>query len=151
MNVEIAAGLLVVVGAAHSLVGERVIVRPAIADTRWTRSIGPVASAKVVRFAWHLTTLAWWALAAVVWGLDPAAAIGLVGLTAAVAIIAMLPGHLAWPAFAAIALLGLAEAFGARWDPAVGWVIGGAGAVGMLALGVRSAISGRVTTWNDGR
>ncbi len=61
------AAILVFIGCAHSYLGERVVFNRLFAlpdlpllhgDRRYTE--------QVLRFAWHLTSLAWWGFAAIV-------------------------------------------------------------------------------------
>lgn len=64
---SIAAFLAFAVGAAHSYLGERYILvrllrRP---DALPRLRGGTEFTARTLRFAWHLTTLAWWGFAAI--------------------------------------------------------------------------------------
>lgn len=125
----IAAVVLIGVGAAHSYLGEKyLLIRlfrrddlPHLLGSDWfTR--------RTLRFAWHLTTLAWWGFAAILVvladhfgdpapatapltsGSDPLVAVGyVVAFTfAAHAIVTAVTSrgrHLAWPVFALVAVL----------------------------------------------
>jgi hypothetical protein len=103
------------VGLAHSLLGERyVLVRlfrrpdlPKLFGTdRFTR--------RTLRFAWHLTTVAWWGfgaqmvLAAGAPAALPAEALrviaGTFGVSAVITLVASRGRHLAWIVFLAIAV-----------------------------------------------
>lgn len=96
----IAAIILVVIGLTHSLLGEAAVVRPLLANKAWTLSgITRRAADPLLRFAWHLTSVAWWALAAVLVGVPIEVAFAVNCLLAAGVILVMLPGHLAWPLF----------------------------------------------------
>lgn len=108
LNVLIAtaAALLVLIGAAHSVLGELHLIGP-LMKADWSRLLMPERLAKAtLRFAWHLTTLAWWALAAqlvldAAWHLDIVVACS--AATALVIFGATRGGHFAWAVFAAIA------------------------------------------------
>ena len=104
-----AAFLLFVVGIAHSYLGERYIL---IRLSR--REVLPKLVIRTLRFAWHVTSVAWWGLAAIVVVLahPPAtsSAIGLViGCTFLVhfviVLIASQGKHLSWPVFLAIGII----------------------------------------------
>jgi hypothetical protein len=116
----IAAVLTFGVGVAHSWLGERKLIGPLVdpatragllAQSGWAR--------RVVRFAWHITTIAWWGMAAllVALALSPLEAQGRYALIA-IAVTFAVSGvltlatsrgrHLAWPVFLAIAGLSLA-------------------------------------------
>ena len=118
-----AAVLTLGIGVAHSWLGERfLIVRllrrpdlpPLFGDDRFTRA--------TLRFAWHLTTVAWWGLASVlvflsgaIEGLSVAHGVlwSIAGTFAASAILTLVASrgrHLAWVVFAAIAALCAAAA-----------------------------------------
>ncbi len=103
-----AAVLLALVGVVHSWLGEAAVLRPLLADDRWRIPRVPRAAAEpLLRFAWHLTTIAWWALAAALVGLPVAYAFAATCLSAAAIILVMLPGHLAWPLFLTAGILAL--------------------------------------------
>lgn len=95
---ELAAVLLVLLAIAHSVLGETSILRPLlrqewrVAEPRW-------AVERILRFAWHLTSLAWLALAAVLLGVDVLPVVAGFSMASAMMIFTMLRGHLAWPLF----------------------------------------------------
>ena len=62
---SIAAALLAVIGLAHSFLGERYVFRRLfqLADLPLLRN-DRTYTERVLRYAWHLTSLAWWAFAA---------------------------------------------------------------------------------------
>jgi hypothetical protein len=109
MALSLAAALLVVIGLAHSYLGERyILVRlfrrdlPALfGDDRFTK--------RTLRFAWHVTTVAWWGLAALLAsGLDaPRTSLRIIAatflLTGVVALAWSRGRHLSWVVFLAIA------------------------------------------------
>ncbi len=63
----IAAGLIVMAGVLHSVLGERLILGRLSAD-----ALPPVLGSaqftlRVVRLFWHLVSVAWWGIAAMLW------------------------------------------------------------------------------------
>lgn len=113
-----AALLAVGIGVAHSWLGERyILVRlfrrgdlpPLFGSDRFTR--------RTLRFAWHLTTVAWWGFAAILCVVSGAfgeldlrratllAVAGTFAVHAVVTLAASRGRHLAWIVFAAIAAL----------------------------------------------
>jgi hypothetical protein len=117
----LAATLCAIVGLAHSVLGERYILTrlfrrselpPLLGGTEFTR--------RTLRFAWHLTSLAWWGFAALFASMAQGplttartcAVLAIVFLiNAAVTFGASRGRHLAWPIFLAI---GVIAALGAR-------------------------------------
>jgi len=64
----IAAVLLVFIGFVHSILGERyILVRLFKRDNLPKLYGGDWFTKQVLRFAWHLTTLAWWGFAAILY------------------------------------------------------------------------------------
>ncbi len=113
----VGAGILAAgIGAAHSYLGERYILIRLLRRADLPKLFGSDRfTRRTLRFAWHLTTVAWWgfaALFAVMAAGTPAApwrAVGLVaaasfGASAAVTLIGSRGRHLAWVVFLAIAL-----------------------------------------------
>jgi hypothetical protein len=109
-----AATLAVLLGAAHSYLGERFILAPLLrrkdlpvlfGGTEFTR--------RTLRFAWHLTTVAWVGLALLLavlaspGGGDPRTQVPVIACTfaasAAVSLIGSRGRHLSWIVFIAIA------------------------------------------------
>ena len=109
----VAAALTVLIGLAHSYLGERYIL------TRlFRRPLPPLFGSdgftrRTLRFAWHLTTVAWYGFAALLllWARQGGRAteLRIVALTflvtALVTLISSRGRHLAWPVFLAIAIL----------------------------------------------
>ena len=113
----VAALLTFGVGLAHSVLGEKFILirlfrRPdlpkLLGDATFTR--------RTLRFAWHLTTVAWWGfgvllLLAARGRLDPAHTLQVLAvtmfITSATILIASRGRHLAWPVFGAIGVIAL--------------------------------------------
>lgn len=120
MNVWLAAAavLAVILGMAHSYLGERyILIRlfrrenlPALFGGDWFTK-------RTLRFAWHLTSVAWWGFAALLWlqsgvrtgepavlGRNALAVIAATFLVSAVITFAASRGrHLAWIVFLAMA------------------------------------------------
>jgi hypothetical protein len=113
----LAAVLIFALGAAHSLLGERYILfrlfrrgdLPALFGSSWFTE-------RTLRFAWHLTSLTWFGLAALLWqlargALTPAATAQIIGITAIAC--GILPvvftrgRHLSWLVFFAVGALTL--------------------------------------------
>jgi hypothetical protein len=103
-----AALLLVLVGTLHSVLGEAVVLRPLLAAPDWRIGVPRRYADRLLRGAWHLTSVAWWAAAGVLLGAPVPVAVGMMCLVSAVLIFGFVPGHLAWPVFGAAGLLSLA-------------------------------------------
>lgn len=111
----IAAVLLVAVALAHSYLGERYILIRLFRRDDLPRLFGSDRFTKrTLRFAWHITSVAWIGFAGVLgalatqeaswsWALVAIAVTFL--LTSLVIAIASKGRHLAWPVFLAVALL----------------------------------------------
>ena len=110
----LAVALILFIGLAHSYLGERYILirlfrRPVpklFGSDEFTR--------KTLRFAWHITTIAWIGFAAILWQVhgDQVSdssllrVVGTVfGLSAIVALLASRGRHLSWLVFGAIAAI----------------------------------------------
>jgi hypothetical protein len=109
----LAAGLAVGIGTAHSYLGERYILTRLFRRPDLPNLFGSDRFTKrTLRFAWHLTTLAWWGFASILFLLARGASTLAVGTAIAVTFAASalltLVGsrgrHLAWPVFAVIAV-----------------------------------------------
>jgi hypothetical protein len=108
----LAAALIVLTGLAHSILGERTILPPLFGSDDFTR--------RTLRFAWHLTTVTWFAFAALLvdasgalderWGpasVERGVQILEIG-SAACGLVALLGSkgrHLSWVVFFAVAAL----------------------------------------------
>ncbi|MCP4551188.1 MAG: hypothetical protein GY834_03905 [Bacteroidetes bacterium] len=64
-----AAILLVIIGLIHSFVGEQKLITPLSRQTSNTVFEEDSLNRPVLRVAWHLTTIAWWGLAIVIFDL----------------------------------------------------------------------------------
>lgn len=113
----LAAALAFGVGLAHSLLGERYIVSRLLRRDNLPRLFGSDAFTKqTLRFAWHLTSVAWWGFGAILlvlaFGGDVATSIAQVIVVTFVASAAMTAAgsgfrHPAWIVFVGIAALAL--------------------------------------------
>lgn len=112
-----AAVLLLALGAAHSWLGEKFILIPLFRRGKLPRLFGGEEFTKrTLRFAWHLTTVAWWGVAAALIVLSsapsggPARALStIIAVTFLGSALVSFAGsrgrHLSWLVFLAVALL----------------------------------------------
>lgn len=117
----LAAALMFVTGLAHSYLGERYILTRLFKRDNLPRLFGGTAfTVGTLRFAWHLTTIAWWGLAALVLlsargELDSVRAlkvIGFVGLVSGLFPVVFTRGkHLSWIVFFVVGVLLLLAAY----------------------------------------
>ncbi len=106
---HIAAFLAIAVGIAHSYLGERYILARLFRRNELPKLFGSTEfTARTLRFAWHITTVAWWGFAAILFLLAQQAVsfqrLSLVVaitflLTAAITAAISRGRHLAWPVF----------------------------------------------------
>lgn len=111
----LAAALTILVGAAHSWLGERYILIPLFRRRDLPKLFGGTDfTVRTLRFAWHLTSVAWWGFAVILLQLAQqapttvalGATIGGIFLVhAAVTLFGSRGRHLAWPVFLAIGLI----------------------------------------------
>jgi len=111
----IAALLLVTIGIAHSYLGERYVLGRVFRHVELPRLAGSsLYMRRVLRFAWHVTSIAWWGLGAIVVMLarpaSSAHAVGVaVGVTSLATSVVVLAGsrgrHVAWPLFLLIGII----------------------------------------------
>lgn len=117
MMLYVAALLTFAVGLAHSVLGEKYILMRLFRRPDLPKLFGDTAfTARTLRFAWHLTTVAWWGFGAMLVlasrGLLSSVNTLLVlaatmAVTAAIILVASRGRHLAWPVFLAIAIVSL--------------------------------------------
>lgn len=110
-----AAFLLVVIGIAHSYLGERYLLIRLFRRENLPQLFGSTAfTIRTLRFAWHITSLAWLGFAALLILLAhppiTSSAIGLViGCTFLAHFVIALGGsrakHLSWPIFLAVGII----------------------------------------------
>ena len=114
-----AAALTVGIGIVHSWLGERRIIGPLLSLEMRTGILHSIFVRNVLRFAWHLTSLAWWGFAAILAAMatmpinDAARMVlWIVALifiaTGLTTLVTSRGRHLAWPVFMAIGGLSLA-------------------------------------------
>lgn len=115
------AAVLVLVALLHSVLGERLILKPLEAGAIPPTPIGRAMTLKTLRFAWHLTSLAWLALAALgLRGGEENAPIlgGFLWLSALIAFLGSRGKHFAWWLFL---IGGTAASLGARVESVAPW------------------------------
>jgi len=111
-----AGGLSVLIGITHSYLGEAKILMPMYAQYKLPVLRGSDRATKnVMRFAWHLTSVAWWGLGAILFVIaspapNPLACIlRVVAITFAIHAVVTAGAtrfrHYAWIVFTAIAVL----------------------------------------------
>lgn len=156
---SIAAGSLLALAGLHSWLGERLLVGPLLAVEPWPAvPIGRTLGRRTLRFAWHLTSLAWLGFATLVLqaGDAPAVAATVAGVllgSGLVTLAAARGRHPAWVLFftGGIAAAAQLEALGAAALPVLAVASGTAfGAVALLhvgwALGLRWGIAAALPT-----
>jgi hypothetical protein len=120
----------------HSFLGERLLIGPLLQHTDWPAlSMGRSLGRRTLRFAWHLTSITWLGLAAMLWtngehnSLSAAVLLGVSGLMT----FAFSRGsHFAWALFLAGALGALSNTH--LLSPSVGVAMGGIAAVILLLI-----------------
>jgi len=113
----LAAALAVALGIAHSFLGEKYILIRLFRRSDLPQLFGGTEfTIRTLRFAWHLTSVAWWGAAALLFllaqgPLSSAAVSGVLAavflVSAAITFIASRGRHLAWPVFLAIGFIAL--------------------------------------------
>jgi len=113
----LAAALAVGVGIAHSVLGERYILIRLFRRSDLPRLFGGTEfTVLTLRFAWHLTTVAWFGFAAFFWSMAqgwlPSAVVAPILsfvflASAAITGLVSRGRHLAWPVFLAIGIIAL--------------------------------------------
>lgn len=132
----LAAMALVAVAFMHSFLGETRLIRPLLAQS-WTVAVPRPAADHILRFAWHLTSLAWLSLAAILAGADSGTVVGLLSLVSAGVVLATLRSHPAWPIFL---IAGLAALDGAGALPS--WIRSAGGVAASLGLLAAAVLHG---------
>lgn len=105
------AACFILLGLVHSILGETDIIRPLFA-AEWKIDTPRWATERILRFAWHLTSVTWFAVAALTLGVDLFPTVGIAAVISAAMVFVLLRGHLAWPLFL---LAGLAAFHEAGW------------------------------------
>jgi hypothetical protein len=112
----VAAALAVVVGVAHSALGERYILIRLFRRENLPRLFGSdTFTQRTLRLAWHVTSVAWWGFAALLYALarspgdNRSLVLQVIAVTffatGATAAIGSHGKHLSWPVFLAIGAL----------------------------------------------
>lgn len=99
MAAWITSGTLCLLALLHSALGERLLLRPLFAAGLGPTPIGASLARRTLRFAWHLTSVAWLALAwlAVRVGPPELAVVGaMMTASGAIALVAARGRHFAW-------------------------------------------------------
>ena len=103
---QLAAILMFLLGLAHSVLGERYILVRLFRREGLPKLFGGTAfTTRILRFAWHITTVLWWGFAALLWqvatgSITPADVLTVIACTSIVA--GLLPlvitrgRHLSW-------------------------------------------------------
>jgi hypothetical protein len=113
----IAALLLILAGVAHSYLGERYILIRLFRRENLPKLFGGTQfTIRTLRFAWHVTSIAWWGFAGILLHMSHGAIsrhamatiIGYTFLaTGIVALVGSRAKHLSWPFFILIGILSL--------------------------------------------
>jgi hypothetical protein len=113
----VAAALVFAVGVAHSFLGEKYILTRLFRRPDLPKLLGDTTfTIRTLRFAWHLTTVAWWGFGAMLvlaaqGQLDPTNTLQVLAVTMLVTAVTVLVAsrgrHLAWPVFGAIGVIAL--------------------------------------------
>lgn len=129
-RLDLAVALVVALAVAHSFLGERYILQRLFRRDDLPRLFGSAEfTRRTLRFAWHVTSVAWLGLAAVLVVLSrppiSARALGLaVGVTflvqGGIALLGSRGRHLSWPVFLAVGLLAIFATRGAPGLPDAG-------------------------------
>jgi hypothetical protein len=113
----IAAFLLFAIGSAHSWLGEKFILIPLFGRGKLPHLLGSdLLTKRTLRFAWHLTTAAWWGIAAILLVLSSDASVSSIRTVTKVIAVTFLTSavvafcgsrgrHLSWIVFLAVGLL----------------------------------------------
>jgi len=120
LGLYIAVFLAFAIGVAHSVLGERYILMRLFRRNNLPKLFGGTEfTTRTLRFAWHLTTVAWWGLGAIILllarqSLSFRSVSWVVAVTflvsSVIALVASRGRHLSWIAFLAIGGLCLAAA-----------------------------------------
>ncbi len=97
--VAVAAGSLILLAVAHSVLGEQGFVRPLLAAEWRLAEVPRPAADRILRVVWHAISVAWLGLAAVAVGAPPLTVTGLVAVLSGLLMLALVAAHFAWPVF----------------------------------------------------
>lgn len=104
------AALLTTLAVAHSVLGETGFVRPLVAADWSIDEVPRWAADRLLRVAWHLTSVAWLALAVIALDGSPLTAVSVAAVVSGLLMLVGLPGHGAWPLFLVAGLFGFGAA-----------------------------------------
>jgi hypothetical protein len=112
MWLTVAAVLAIALGVGHSYLGERYILTRLFRRSTLPPLFGSdVFTRRTIRFAWHLTSVAWWGMAALFWALGRGSvreALHVLAVTflvsGVITAVASRGRHLAWVMFIVIAV-----------------------------------------------
>jgi hypothetical protein len=96
----LAAAILVVLAIAHSYLGEKDVIRPLLSAEWQIEGLPRWAADRLLRFVWHLATVAWLGFAGIMLDWPPFMMVALATGATALLIVLLLPAHGAWPLFA---------------------------------------------------
>lgn len=137
----VAVAILSLIAVLHSVLGEAALLRPLFTKP-WELPIPRFAAERILRFAWHLTSVAWVGIAAALAGVPLLHAAVMVCALSGAIVFVTLRGHLAWPMFfAAAALLALS----AEVVP-----VGALQGVALVGAGLAATLAGIHVYWAFG-
>lgn len=118
----LAATLLFLLGLAHSYLGERYILMRLFRQRNLPKLFGGASfTARTLRFAWHITTVAWWGFAALLIlleqnRLNQASVLSIIGwtmlLSGLLPLVVTRGRHLSWLVFFVVGVVALYAASG---------------------------------------
>jgi len=141
---NLAIGILLLLALMHSGLGELFLLRPVAACDWPSRKRPQHILIRILRIGWHLGSVAWISLAAVLAGVHPGLAVAGFAASGAIVFFVWVRGHPAWPLMAVLAFAGLRLA--GAMPPWAEWGIVGTGvlvALGAAAIHVYWALGGR--------
>lgn len=92
---------------AHSIAGETGFIRPLVGADWTIEEVPRWAADRLLRTAWHLTSVAWLAMGVIAVGGSPMAAISVAATVSGLMMLVGLAGHPAWPVFLIAGAAGL--------------------------------------------
>lgn len=103
----VAAVLLGGLAVAHSFAGETGLIRPLVHADWEIDEVPRWAANRLLRTAWHLSSVAWLAMGTIAIGASPVVAISVAAIVSGLMMLIGLAGHPAWPMFLLAGLAGL--------------------------------------------
>ena len=126
----VGGAVLILIAVAHSGLGEARILRPLV-SLGGLPGVSAQVSGRILRMAWHATSLAWVGLAMVLFGASHSAAMLVAAGLPALFSVAVVRTHLAWPLFL-LALFVVLRAEGNLSDSAL--AVGGSAAIAIAVV-----------------